>query len=469
MLLCTGERGVTLMLLQRLILVLTLSRPCLPADRNALPQPPGIPKNGADTAADPIGAPLDRLVDAYFRCDDVKQRGALAKEIDEAADGTIAIAADAVARVQLWSDLPATGTFTFQSASDGPVSVTYRLPPDYNPTRRHPVLLTLAAAGTPDSPAPRVRYADEFVYLSARWPSAGSFHQPTSAAASDLPRLLREARKLIHTDSNRVYLYGDLETGDEAWSAALTHSDLFAGMVVTFSFPQLPYTQHLYALLLPNLRWVPVTVWGTTLSRPGGRNMDLISSHNQWIIAFAKQNSLRIHGIEDRDDLSSAERSLASTLSIAALEHSRPPAARKISLWFRYPAQGRIGWLRQTKFMGDVWGHDQLHIVTAPTVDRDKFITDVIQDKLAYLGGEVDGQQIRIETRRCAEIELLLPDGLIDFTKPAVIRCNGRKRHDGKIRPSIRILLETAYEEWDFQRLVVARLPLAIKSDSQDG
>ena len=77
---------------------------------------------------------------------------------------------------------------------------------------------------------------------------------------------------------------------------------------------------------------------------------------------------------------------------------------------------------------------------------------------MAFLGGNVKGQTVTIQTRRCARVELLLPEGLVDFDQPITVRCNGKKRFEGLVPTSIETLLETAYDDWDFQRLRLARI-----------
>jgi hypothetical protein len=113
-----------------------------------------------------------------------------------------------------------------------------------------------------------------------------------------------------------------------------------------------------------------------------------------------------------------------------------------------------------------VWEDDQLSIVPSPATDGDRFITDTIAEKLAFVGGHINGQTITIETRRCGGVELRLGPGQVNFTQPIVIVCNGRKRFEGLIRPSITDLLESAYEDWFFRHPVYARKTFAIRTDS---
>ena len=90
----------------------------------------------------------------------------------------------------------------------------------------------------------------------------------------------------------------------------------------------------------------------------------------------------------------------------------------------------------------------------------------MLKDKLFYIGGRIEDQTIHIETKRCAEIELRLFEKMVDFQKPITVIVNGRKRHEGLIRPSTTTLLEAAFEDWEFQRVVFAKLTFSIRADS---
>ena len=168
----------------------------------------------------------------------------------------------------------------------------------------------------------------------------------------------------------------------------------------------------------------------------------------------------------DQGECGMLPRGGAAQDDLAAIrDKTRAKPGRTVSHWFRYPVQGDVGWLRAVKTYGDVWTEDQLSITVAPTTDRDAFITDFFKDKLFHIGGRVEGQTIFIETKRVAEVELRLFDGMVDFAKPITIMVNGRKRHEGLIDPGITTLLESAFEDWEFQRLVMARLPFSIRAE----
>lgn len=412
-------------------------------------------------------------VEAFFRTHDIGQRATLLADIEKAAGGSVEAVSEALARVQLWPAVgERAGTFTFQSVACGTIDVEYRLPANYDPARRHPMLIGFPSLGQP----PR-RTLDNaslllgealraFVLVCPARAVGSTFHQPADAAG-DLLRLMHEVRRRFHIDTDRVFVYGYAAGGDAAWLAAIAHPDLFAGVIALSASPDVPYAQQVYPLLLPNLRNVHVlTTWSEWNGPRNNTRNQRVGIQNRMIDVLADKLQLPIVG--RRFEGAAFEFPAgAAPEAVTILDRRRPPPSRHISKWFRYPAQGRSGWMKQTKFTGDVWTAGQLSVVASALSDRDAFITGVIKEKLAFLGGRVDGQAITIQTRRCARIELLLPNGLVTFSKPVTVRCNGRKRFESVVHPSIRTLLEEAFARWEFQRPAVAKLSLAIRADGR--
>ena len=423
-----------------------------------------------------VSPELDELVLDYFRTRNPDQRAELADSIEELTDGDRALVADALQRVQLWeSSLGASGHFMTPSDTEPMVIGSYQLPPGYDSRRRYPVILcmpqdqyscTLVLDQAMEMLGQTVL---ESVLLCPQWPDAASMHQP-GLVSGYINRLLRHTRKYIHTDTDRVYVFGVGKGGDAAWLVALTHSDWLAGAIILSGFPQLPYPESTVPLLLENLRGLEIlTAWDAPSAVASDPRVALVSAHNRAIAAWAKKLSVPIHGIElDADHALDSPDGIPETLEdeiAKILKKRRRPVGGQVSHWFRYGRHGRTGWLTQTRFKGSVWEAQQMAILPPSSDDRNAYITEVIKDKLAYLSGRIEDQQITIETRRCAKIELLLPDGLLDWDRPVIVRCNGSQRYNRTIRPSVHTMLETAYQDWDFQRLSVARLSIAIRSD----
>jgi pimeloyl-ACP methyl ester carboxylesterase len=311
-------------------------------------------------------------------------------------------------------------------------------------------------------------FYDNCSLVALSHPIGGSFHQHP-AAADDLRWIIRELRRRIHLDSDRLYLFGFRKGGEAAWMASLFQPDLFAGVIVVASHPRLPFPQQVYPLLLPNLKDVPLAVIDPATDGPNAAPPSVMDAHLDAIAELAGQTSLPIRRVTvgfDDGEYGILPRWDAAKDELAGIrDKARTKPGRTVSHWFRYPAQGDVGWLRAVKTYGDVWTEDQLSIAVGPTTDRDAFIADVIKEKLFHLGGRVEGQTIHIETKRVAEVELRFFDGMVDFAKPITVIINGRKRHEGLVKPNIAMLLESAYEEWEFQRLAFAKLPFSIRAD----
>jgi hypothetical protein len=202
---------------------------------------------------------------------------------------------------------------------------------------------------------------------------------------------------------------------------------------------------------------------------PGAALPSVLDAHLDTIVGFAQQSSLPIRRVNvgfaesELGILPGRDAAKAELADLRGKTRSKP--GRPVSHWFRYPAQGDVGWLRVVKTYGDVWTQDQLSIAVSPATDRDAFITDVLKEKLFHLGGRIEGQTTHIETKRIAEVELRLFEGMVDFAKPITVMINGRKRREGLVKPSISTLLEFAYEEWDFQRILYAGISFPIREE----
>jgi len=420
---------------------------------------------------------LDAFIDQYFRADDAKARTSLVPSIEKAAGGSIEAVATAVRRVMVWEPMPG-GEIAIQSLSSGIITAKYHGSLDIDPTPRHGLVLCMPnddeAADTNLTLNRAIavlgsEFCGSCVLAALSRPIGGNFLQHP-AAADDLRRIIRELRRRIHLDTKRLYLFGFREGGEAAWMASLFQPDLFAGVIVVASYPKLPFPQQVYPLLLPNLNDLPLAVIDSATNGPNAAPPSGMDAHLEAIVQFAGRTSLPIRrlivGFED-GEYGILPRWDAAKEELAAIRgQARTKPGRTVSHWFRYPAQGDVGWLRAVKTYGDLWTDDQLSIVVSPTTDRDAFITDLLKEKLFHLAGRVEGQTIHIETKRVAEVELRLYDGMVDFAKPIAVLINGRKRHEGLVKPNIATLLESAYEEWEFQRLVFAKLPFSIRADS---
>ncbi len=436
-------------------------------------------KPGSNTVSQASDEPGDlaKLVEEYFRATAPADRLRLAGIVDEACGGDVAAVAGLLPSLRLWSPVSAhSGRSSFESAENGRVSVHWRLPAGYGPGEAHPMIVCMPATDGLAEETLQIaaealgEAANGFVFICPAVSFPRTFHQ-SAGGADDVWRLVLEARKAFHTDTDRTFLFGTGGGGESAWMAGMARPDLFAGAIVLASYPRVPYPEQSLAFLLGNLRALPVlSVWRLPESRHAAiRRPDrvrVIAAHNRAIVEFARASSLPVVGVElargDFGALKPPQDEVGKLLS-----HRRAAPSKDISHWFRYPAHGRTDWFEQTKFRDEVWEASQLSIMPSPAVDRDEYTAEVIKGKLAYLGGRIEGQVMTLTTRRCARVELLLPVGLVDPGKPILVRCNGRKRYDKLLAPSVRTLLETAFARWEFRRPAVTRLSFSVRTDGE--
>ena len=122
-----------------------------------------------------------------------------------------------------------------------------QLPPEYNPYRRYPVVVTLNGAGT--SPAQQIdwwagshdqqastRYGQAsrygYIVVAPFWQREAQRKYEFSAGEhAAVLNPLREVFKRFAVDTDRVYLSGHSMGGDAAWDLGLAHPDLWAGVI----------------------------------------------------------------------------------------------------------------------------------------------------------------------------------------------------------------------------------------------
>jgi hypothetical protein len=146
------------------------------------------------------------------------------------------------------------------------------------------------------------------------------------------------------------------------------------------------------------------------------------------------------------------------------LAQRRPHDLKEVEHWFRYPPQGRMSWIRQRRYLGEPWRAQRLVVRPALGEGYSEAMIATLKEKLAYVGGRIEGQTIRLESRHCEEVELLLHGGLVDLDQEITIYLNGKKRLAGRAKRSISTLLDVAYGDWEFKQLWPVRFSIPRKA-----
>lgn len=122
-----------------------------------------------------------------------------------------------------------------------------QLPPEYDPHRRYPVILTLHGGTSnpkmqidwwagPYDPQLKMRLGQAsrhgFIVIAPAWiPPETTRYDYSGRAHAKVLYALRDALQRYSIDTDRVFLTGYLQGGDAAWDIGLAHPDLWAGVI----------------------------------------------------------------------------------------------------------------------------------------------------------------------------------------------------------------------------------------------
>ena len=170
---------------------------------------------------------------------------------------------------------------------EGSFRCLVQLPPEYDPLRKYPAVVSLHAAGAvpmhqiewwagmpgPDGQRRGHAARNGTIVIAPAWArDQQSSYESSAREHAAVLGSLREALRRFSIDSDRVVLSGHSMGGDAAWDIALAHPDLWAGMVA-ISPAAGKYVNHYWH----NARTLPIYIVGGELDAASfGRNtMDL--------------------------------------------------------------------------------------------------------------------------------------------------------------------------------------------------
>lgn len=142
------------------------------------------------------------------------------------------------------------GFYTYETAGlpEQPVLRYHvQLPPEYDPLRRYPCLVTLHSAGAtarsqidwwagPYDPKARMRYGQAarrgYIVIAPEWTKEHQrVYEFSAREHANTLFALRDALKRFSIDVDKVFLSGHSMGGDAAWDIGLSHPDLWAGVL----------------------------------------------------------------------------------------------------------------------------------------------------------------------------------------------------------------------------------------------
>ncbi|MFM7207108.1 MAG: peptidase [Planctomycetaceae bacterium] len=243
---------------------------------------------GAAAASDNLKVALSArrvrdLVREYLRADDRETRDRVRGRLrNEEAGDPRTIAALAAHMPPPLDPPPATSPglheLTVPGLREGAdVRCLVQLPPEYDPLRRYPAIVTLHAgsttplnqiewwAGMPAGDGTRLGQATRhgYVIIAPAWSTDGQSAFESSAREHHaVLAALRAAQRRWAIDTDRVFLSGHAVGGDAAWDVALAHPDLWAG-VVLIGPTAVRYVSHYW----PNAATLPLYMVAGELDR----------------------------------------------------------------------------------------------------------------------------------------------------------------------------------------------------------
>ncbi len=147
-----------------------------------------------------------------------------------------------------FTDVPGLLRMTTPGLSEDPDLEYYvQLPPEYDPYRRYPVIISLNGTGTsPEqqidwwagaySPAAKTRFGQgtrhSYIVVAPKWLREHQRkYEYTAREHAAVLYTLRDVCKRFAVDTDRVFLSGHSIGGDAAWDIGLAHPDLWAGVM----------------------------------------------------------------------------------------------------------------------------------------------------------------------------------------------------------------------------------------------
>lgn len=324
---------------------------------------------------------------------------------------------------------------------ESPVDYLVQLPPEYDPNRRYPVIVTLHGAGStpemqiewwaggigPDGQRYGHAGRNGYIVVAPRWAK----EQQLQCNYADYEHAaviyaLRDVYRRFAVDTDRVFLTGHSMGGDAAWDIALTNPDLWAGFIAvtptadkttTFLWENAQYVPgYLVAGQMDGERWVKNSVqmdrylnrgYDTTIVRFLGRGHE----------HFADE-TIRLYDWMNR--------------------RKRDPFPRKFKC-------------RSATYSGNsFWWVEIADPPPATMVDPDNWPPKNVG--LLYVEGELTAKNgLRVTTGAGKVVAWLSPE-LIDFAQPCDVYLRGQKANKGRfVEPDAAVILDDARARGDRQ------------------
>lgn len=342
--------------------------------------------------------------------------------------------------------------FTPTGVGEGDVRYLVQLPPEYDPLRSYPTIVTLNSLGyrpeqqldfwagsagqvagaDPKAPAARRGQAMRhgYVTIAVDWLKSHQFRYEYSAREhACVLAALRDAMRRVAIDTDRVFLTGHEMGGDAAWDIGLAHPDLWAGVIPFAAIPD------------------KFALWY-------GRNAPYVP----WYFVQGEKDSGKIatgareydRYLRNRDDATLVE------MQGRGLE----PFSDEIQRLFDWmgrkrrgdpPAEFEVASMRP--WDNFFWWVEARQLAERSMVHPDNWPPGRGVRPTPLRGRKFEGNKLSV-TASAAEITVWLSPNLVDFDQPIEVEVNRRRIaiEGGNIPPDLEVLLEDARTRADRKR-----------------
>jgi predicted esterase len=295
------------------------------------------------------------------------------------------------------------------------------LPPEYDPYRLYPTLITLNGAGT--TPLQQIDWwagaASErgrlgqatrhgYIVIAPVWSKPNQNRYRASAEAHDcVLRTLRDACRRFAIDSDRVYLTGHSMGGDAAWEIGVSHPDYWAG-IIPIAATTTPSTINDY---LANASLLPMYFVAGELD-----SQLIVANSTSWDHYFVRRYDVTVVEYRGRGHEHFSDEILRLFDWMGRKRRDFFPKEFNVStnrVWDSY-----FWWL-----------------------EIDKLPIDERQARALQIKGSVTASNTVLVTAP-GDVSVWLSPEMIDFSRPINVKVNGRDLSRKPIQPDLRVLLE---------------------------
>lgn len=413
----------------------------------------GLPASSDDSA-------ILRAVEQFFATDDPDRREELVRQIQRDPTYQRADLSRYLHRARLFDQLDSGPLKLEVSLGERRARrVVLRIPHGYAPTKKWPLIYALHGSG--GNAENILEYYERVLGRAVnQYVLAAPDHYDEVIVLSERPEhlaVLREIKRRVRVDSERVYVTGYSMGGHTSWTLVVLHPDEFAAAVPIAGSLSLPGVDRLWPTFLPNVQNTYVLqVWGGQdrlgddgqASSHGG-----IAGTNRKLRDVVAELQLPVDSYEDPDKAHGDVVPPRDVL-LKALRRERVACPAKVQHTFRRLHEAHAYWLEGHTWQGEAWDRANLgRVELRPDEDPGEALYRAIRARLGELRGEIIGQRVDVRRKHVGELTVWLSDGMIDWTQPLTVNVSGRQVFEGVLEPDLFVCLTQAARTRDFERL----------------